>query len=60
MFGLLGFNVSATARVISRFGLLGLNASATARVISNVWFVRALMSHLSNSQGHIEVWFVRA
>ena len=32
--GLLGFNASATARVISRFGLLGFNASATARVIS--------------------------
>ena len=32
-FGLLGFNASATVRVISRFGLLGLNVSVTARVI---------------------------
>ena len=50
--GLLGFNASATARVISRFGLvywgltpqvwfglLGFNASATARVISRFGLV---------------------
>ena len=29
-FGLVGFNASATAKVISRFGLLGFNASAAA------------------------------
>ena len=44
LFGVLGLNVSATARVISRFGLLGLrlNVSATARVISRFgWFIGA-------------------
>ena len=38
-FGLLGFNASPTARVISRFGLLGFNASPTTRVISRFGLV---------------------
>ena len=57
-FGLLGFNASPTARVISRFGLVywGLPPQQQPGSYRGlVWFIGGY--HLSNSQGHIEVWF---